>query len=81
MQTHPASTSLGKDGLFRGSLTATVLALLACLSTHVLGILGVAGAVAWFTTLEHALLVAVPAFAALTVYAVLRHRRCRHPAQ
>ena len=76
MDSHDADTSLRRDRLFRNSLAATIFAILGCLSTHVLGILGVTAAVAWLGTVEHALVVAVVGGAGLTLYAVLRHRRC-----
>lgn len=69
--------SLRRDRLFRVSLS-TVLALSACLSTHLVVALGLAGAVVWLDTLEHGLVVLAVALAALTIYAVVRHRRCGH---
>lgn len=68
--------TLSRDRLFRTGLLTTVLAVLSCLSTHILAILGVVGATAWLSTVEHALVFAVVGFAGLTVYAVVRHRRC-----
>lgn len=76
MATPTKTGRLLSDRLFRTGLVSTVLAVLVCLSTHILAFLGVVGAVAWFSTLEHAAVVAVFAFAALTAYAVYRHRRC-----
>lgn len=70
--------SLRRDHLFRNSLVATILAILGCLATHILAILGVTAAVAWLGTVEHALVVAVIGGAGLTLYAVIRHRRCCH---
>lgn len=67
---------LTRDRLFRTGAVSTVVAVLVCLSTHILTFLGVVGAVAWFSTLEHAAIVAAIGFAALTAYAVYRHRRC-----
>ena len=75
MVSHAPPSSLRGDKLFRNSLAATILAILGCLSTHILAIRGVTAAVAWLGTVEHALVVGG---AALTLYAVLRHRRCRH---
>ena len=71
----PRSFPLMRDRFFGRSLAATGVALLACLATHGLAILGLAGAVAWIGEIEHALLFATVAFAALTVYAWWRHRR------
>lgn len=71
-------SSLRRDRLFRNSLAATILAVLGCLSTHVLAILGITAAVAWLDTVEHALVIAVLCGAGLTLYAVVRHGRCRH---
>ncbi|HET6629800.1 MAG TPA: hypothetical protein VFG91_08485 [Woeseiaceae bacterium] len=70
-------SSLRQSRLFRNSLAATILAILGCLSTHILTILGVTATVAWLGTVEHALVVAVVGSAGLTLYAVFRHRRCR----
>lgn len=67
--------SLLKDRLLRTGLVSTAVAFLACLSTHILAIAGVTGAIALAGTVEHALLFAVAAFAALTIYAAIRHRR------
>lgn len=67
--------ALLRDRLFRGSLAATLLAFLACLATHVLTILGIAGAIAWLGKLEHALVFATGALALLTLYAWRRHHR------
>lgn len=72
----PQTKTLVRDRLFRTGLLSTALAVLSCLATHILTILGVVGATAWLSTLEHALVVAVVAFTGLTVYAVVRHRRC-----
>lgn len=74
-------SSLLKDRFFRTSLASTVLVFLACLSTHLLTIAGVAGAIALGDTLEHGLMFAAIAFAGLTIYAVVRHRRCASCAQ
>ncbi|MDN3519462.1 hypothetical protein QWY84_17790 [Aquisalimonas lutea] len=73
--TTPTTRSLRKDRLFRTGFAATVVALLACLSTHLLTLLGVAGAVAWLGGLEHALVLVTLGAAALTALAVWRHRR------
>lgn len=73
-------TSLMRDRLFRTGLWSTVLAFVACLATHVVTLFGIVGAVAWLSTVEHALIVAVVGFAALTVYAAFRHRRCARGA-
>lgn len=78
MDSRAPPSSLPRDRLFRNSLAATILAILGCLSTHILAILGVTAAVAWLGTVEHALLVAVIGGAGLTLYAVFRHRRCGH---
>ena len=75
MDSHATKTSLRRDRLFRNSFAATIVAILGCLSTHVLGILGVTAAVAWAGTVEHALAVGVLGGAGLTLYALLRHRR------
>lgn len=69
---HP---SLLRDRFFGSSLAVTIIAFLACLSTHIATILGIAGAIAWIGELEHALLFATIAFAGLTLYAWRRHRR------
>ena len=76
MDSHAPHTSLRRNRLFRNSLAATIFAILGCLSTHILGILGVTAAVAWAGTVEHALVVGVAGGAGLTLYALLRHRRC-----
>lgn len=73
-------TPLMRDRLFRTGLWSTALAFAACLATHVVTLLGIVGAVAWLSTVEHALIVAVVGFAALTVYAAVRHRRCARGA-
>lgn len=70
------TNTLIRDRLFRTGLLSTALAVLSCLSTHILVFLGVIGATAWLSTLEQALVVAVVGFAGLTIYAVVRHRRC-----
>ena len=72
-----SSTShrLRQDRLFRTGFATTVIALLACLGTHVLTLLGIAGAVAWLGGLEHALVFVTLGAAALTAFAVWRHRR------
>ncbi len=57
------------------SLSATVLAVVACLSTHLVVLLGLAGMVAWLGQLEHALLFASVGFGALTLFAAYRHRK------
>jgi len=72
------ANSLRRNRLFRNSLAATTVAILGCLSTHIVAILGITGATAWLGTVEHALVVAAVGGAALTLYAVFRHRRCRH---
>lgn len=69
-------SQLMHDRLFRNSLWSTLLALSACLATHLVTLLGVVGAVAWLSDIEHALLVALVGLAGLTVYAYFRHRRC-----
>lgn len=69
------SPSLLRDRFFGGSLAATIIAFIACLSTHIITILGVAGAIAWLGELEHALLFTTVAFSGLTLYAWRRHRR------
>lgn len=71
---------LRQDRLFRNSLAATVLAIFGCLSTHLLAIIGITAAVAWFGAVEHVLVVAVIGGGGLTLYAIFRHRRCRHAA-
>ncbi|MDN5936606.1 MAG: hypothetical protein L0H75_10630 [Nitrosospira sp.] len=78
MQSQIPPSPLRHDRLFRNSLVATTLAILGCLSTHILGLVGVTAAIAWFGTIEHALIVAVIGGAGLTLYAISRHRRCRH---
>lgn len=70
-----------KDRLFRTSLLSTIVMVALCLSTHLVAIAGMAGAVALFSDMEHGLMFAAIGFAALTVYAVIRHRRranCGH---
>ena len=77
----PQPDRLLKNRLFRNSLLSTVVAVLACMSTHVIAILGLAGAVAWLGELEHVLLFLSVALAGLTVYAYFRHRKsCSHVA-
>lgn len=70
--------SIKHSKLFRNSLLSTVVAIIACLSTHLLTLAGITVAVAWFDAIEHALVLAVIGGACLTVYATYRHRRgCR----
>jgi len=69
-------TPLLKDRFFRAGLVSTILALLACLATHLVTLLGVVGAVAWLGTVEHALVIAVIGLAALTGYAAYKHKSC-----
>lgn len=78
MRSKAPLSSLRQDKLFRNSLAGTILAILGCLATHILALLGVTAAVAWLGTVEHALVVAVIGGAGLTLYAVIRHRRCHH---
>lgn len=78
MSSEVPSNSLSHNKLFRNSLMTTAVAILACLSTHLLTIVGVTVAVAWFDAIEHALVVAVIGGAGLTLYAVHRHRQCCH---
>lgn len=66
---------LRNDRIFRSSALTTAVAFLACLATHLVTLLGMAGAVAWLGGLEHALLVLTAGAAALTAWAVWRHRR------
>jgi len=70
---------LRDDRLFRSGALATAVAFLACLGTHLVTLLGVAGAVAWLGGLEHALVLLTLGAAGLTAYAAWRHRRgaCR----
>src|SRR3546814_20016552 len=75
MASQTKTDALIRDRLFRTGLLSTALAVLTCLSTHILTILGVAGATAWFATLEHALVVALVGCVGLTFYAFVRHRR------
>lgn len=75
MTSQPKANTLIRDRLFRTGLLSTALAVLTCLSTHILTILGVVGATAWLATLEHALVVALVGFVGLTFYAFVRHRR------
>lgn len=65
-----------KDRFFRTGLVSTILALFACLVTHLVTLLGVVGAVAWLGTMEHALVIAVIGLSALTGYAAYKHKRC-----
>lgn len=78
MHSHFPHSSLRQDKLFRNSLAGTILAILGCVATHLLALIGVTAAVAWLGTVEHALVIAVVGGAGLTLYAVFRHRRCRH---
>lgn len=71
----PHPKSLFKDRLFTASLTSTVVAFILCLGTHILVILGLSGAIAAADSIEHGLIFAVAALAALTVFAYFRHRR------
>jgi len=82
MTDNAPSRPLWKDRWVRTGAAATLIALLGCIATHVVVLLGIVGAVAWLATLEHALLAGVVLFAALTGYAVVRHRRgaCAHDA-
>ncbi len=75
------SNKLRDSKLFRVSAVSTLVAALLCLTTHLIALLGVAGAIAWLGTVEHALLFLAAGLALLTIYAVVRHRRdCpRHP--
>ena len=76
--TEPPPKPVLSSRFFRNSLISTLVALLACLSTHVIVLLGLTGAVAWLGTLEHALVFATLALAGLTAYAWFHHRRtCR----
>ena len=72
------ANSLRRNRLFRNSFAASMIAILGCLSTHILTILGVTSAAMWLGTVEHALVVAAVGGVTLTLYAVFRHRRCRH---
>lgn len=78
MDSDAEHTPLRRDRLFRGSLAATLVAITGCLAMHILTLVGVVAAVAWFSAIEHALVVAVIAGAVLTIYAFVRHRRCGH---
>lgn len=66
---------LREDKLFKVSALSTAIAFLLCVSTHIITLFGVAGAVAWLGTVEHALLFLAAGLAFLTVYAVVKHRR------
>jgi len=73
------SAKLRNDKLFRVSALSTVVAFLLCLSTHIIALFGLAGAIAWLGTIEHALLFLAVGLALLTVYAAIKHRRtCDH---
>jgi len=69
------SDKLSKNKFFTRGLTSTIVAAVACLSTHIVTIVGLSGAVAWLDTLEHALLFLSIALAGLTIYAAVRHRK------
>lgn len=68
--------SLFKDRLFKASLVSTIVMIALCLSTHLIALAGLAGVITFVSDIEHGLLFAAIGFAALTVYAVIRHWRC-----
>lgn len=69
---------MSADPAIRASLISTLIAALACVSTHLIAIAGFTGAIAWLSKIEHALLFLSIALAALTFFFVLKHRRQRH---
>ena len=71
---------LGHDRLFRTGLISAIIAIVGCLSTHLLVLLGVVSTAAWLGTVEHALFIAAVGFVFLTGYAIWRHRRSDNQA-
>ncbi len=69
------SNKLRDNTLFRNSFISTILTVLACLSTHIITLLGLAGAVAWLGEAEHILLFLSIGLVGLTIYAYFRHRK------
>ncbi|MCL7928705.1 hypothetical protein [Halomonas llamarensis] len=83
MTENSSSERLREDKLFKVSALSTAVAFILCVSTHVITLFGLAGAVAWLGTIEHALLFLAVGLALLTGYAVFKHRRTcgQHPEQ
>ncbi len=71
----PSPKPLFKDRFFTTSLTSTVVVFMLCLVKHILVIVGLSGAIAAADSIEHGLIFAVVALAALTVFAYFRHRK------
>lgn len=68
------SKSLFNDKFFQISIFSTGASILACLSLHILTIMTMAGAIGWFSKVEHVLIFAAVASLLLTIYAVVRHK-------
>lgn len=72
----PASPpSVWQDRWVRLGSASTLLAVLGCVATHVVTLLGLAGAAAWLGGLEHGLLAATLVGILFTAFAIRRHRR------
>lgn len=73
--------SVFKDNFVKKSAISTAVALIACLSTHLMTLFALSGAIAFMDKLEHALLFLTIGLLGLTLYAIIRHRRnaaCQH---
>ncbi|GHE81572.1 hypothetical protein [Thalassotalea profundi] len=69
------------NSLIKKSLISTVIMFLACLSVHLLTLLGLAGAIAYIGEIEHALLFLTITSFCLTIIVIYKHKKngkCPH---